>query len=214
MLSGVLPSFEMLMTRWEKLAEDVPTLKKFIDPGLQKAYEYYNRMDETKAYVIAMCTSSLLLLVSLTENSSFNLINCSVVNPNVRLAWITEHWGEGDDYYKKAIKTIKDLVSRLGDVYYFIALYTHYFRWLHIKARIQRSAPRNTFHLLLRSNSLNGSFLSTNTMMMRNLVVKPHSVKPNKLSKMNMLLTHQTELCKLTFCSSGRYVVFLVSVLK
>jgi hypothetical protein len=41
MLSGVLPSFEMLMTRWEKLAEDVPTLKKFIDPGLQKAYEYY-----------------------------------------------------------------------------------------------------------------------------------------------------------------------------
>jgi hypothetical protein len=57
MLSGVLPSFEMLMSRWEKLAKDVPALKKYIDPGLKKAYEYYNRMDETKAYVIAMCTS-------------------------------------------------------------------------------------------------------------------------------------------------------------
>ena len=57
MLSGVLPSFEMLMTRWEKLAQDVPALKKYINPGLEKAYEYYNRMDETKAYIIAMCTS-------------------------------------------------------------------------------------------------------------------------------------------------------------
>jgi hypothetical protein len=55
-LSGVLPSFEMLMTRWEKLAKDAPALKKYIKPGLQKAYEYYNRMDETKAYVISMCT--------------------------------------------------------------------------------------------------------------------------------------------------------------
>lgn len=57
MLSSVLPSFEMLMTRWEKLAKDVPALKKYINPGLEKAYGYYNRMDETKAYVIVMCTS-------------------------------------------------------------------------------------------------------------------------------------------------------------
>jgi hypothetical protein len=110
MLSGVLPSFEMLMSRWEKLAKDVPALKKYIDPGLKKAYEYYNRMDETKAYVIAMCTSWLLLSF-LTKYWSFNLINCSVVNPNVRLAWITENWGETDEYFQKAIKTIKDLVS-------------------------------------------------------------------------------------------------------
>jgi hypothetical protein len=42
------------------------------------------------------------------------------VNPNVRLSWIAENWGEGDEYYKKAIKTIKDLVS--GNIYYFIVL--------------------------------------------------------------------------------------------
>jgi hypothetical protein len=57
MLSGVLPSFKMLMTRWEKLAQDVQALEKYIKPGLKKAYEYYNHIDETKAYVIAMCTS-------------------------------------------------------------------------------------------------------------------------------------------------------------
>ena len=55
MLAGVLPSFEMLMTRWEKLAKDMPKLKKYIQPGLDSAYEYYSRMDETNAYVIAMC---------------------------------------------------------------------------------------------------------------------------------------------------------------
>lgn len=58
MLAGVLPSFEMLMTRWEKLAEDMPDLKRYIKPGLDSAYEYYTCMDETKAYVIAMCTFS------------------------------------------------------------------------------------------------------------------------------------------------------------
>jgi hypothetical protein len=66
MLSGVIPSFEMLMTRWEKLAKDMPRLKRYIQPGLDSAYEYYTRMDDTKAYVIAMCTfsdfSSFLLM--------------------------------------------------------------------------------------------------------------------------------------------------------
>ena len=58
-LAGVLPSFEMLMTSWEKLANDMPNLKQFIQPGLDSTYKYYRRMDETKAYVIAMCTFSL-----------------------------------------------------------------------------------------------------------------------------------------------------------
>jgi len=55
MLAGVLPSFEMLMTHWEKLAKDMPNLKKYIQPGLDSAYEYYSRMDQTKAYIVAMC---------------------------------------------------------------------------------------------------------------------------------------------------------------
>jgi hypothetical protein len=58
MLAGVLPSFEMLMTRWETLAKDVPDLKPYIQPGIDSANEYYKRMDDTKAYVIAMCMFS------------------------------------------------------------------------------------------------------------------------------------------------------------
>jgi hypothetical protein len=58
MLAGVLPCFEMLMTQWENLAKDMPKLKPYIQPGLDSAYKYYNRMDDTKAYVVAMCTFS------------------------------------------------------------------------------------------------------------------------------------------------------------
>jgi hypothetical protein len=58
MLAGVLPCFEMLMTSWETLAKDTPKLKPFIQPGLDSAYEYYKRMDDTNAYILAQCTFS------------------------------------------------------------------------------------------------------------------------------------------------------------
>ena len=67
MLAGVLPSFEMLMTCWEKLAEDMPDLKHYIQAGLNSAYEYCTHMNETKTYIIAMCTFShyhLFLLIT------------------------------------------------------------------------------------------------------------------------------------------------------
>jgi hypothetical protein len=67
-LSGVLPSFEMLMSRWEKLAKDVPALKNYIKPGLTKSYEYYNRMDETKAYILAMRTSLIITIIQIHFN--------------------------------------------------------------------------------------------------------------------------------------------------
>jgi hypothetical protein len=54
-LSGAIPAFEMFMTKWEKLAKDFPHLQPFIQPGLDWAYMYYNRMDRTTAYIIAMC---------------------------------------------------------------------------------------------------------------------------------------------------------------
>jgi hypothetical protein len=63
MLAGVIPSFEMLMTHWEKLAKDMPRLQRYIQPGLTSAYKYYKRMDETKAYIIAMCTSESLIII-------------------------------------------------------------------------------------------------------------------------------------------------------
>lgn len=54
-LSGAIPAFEMFMTKWEKLAADHARLKPIVQPGLDWAYKYYSRMDETKAYVVAMC---------------------------------------------------------------------------------------------------------------------------------------------------------------
>jgi hypothetical protein len=54
-LSGAVPSFEIFMTRWEKLRAKFPLLKPWIDVGLQWAEKYYKRMDDTDAYVIAMC---------------------------------------------------------------------------------------------------------------------------------------------------------------
>lgn len=55
-LSGVIPSFEMFMTRWEELLQKNLYLKPIMTPGLDVAYKYYNQMDRTTSYVIAMCT--------------------------------------------------------------------------------------------------------------------------------------------------------------
>jgi hypothetical protein len=54
-LAGVLPAFEIFLTKWEKLATVKYWLKPWIDVGLSWAYKYYKRMDLTNAYVIAMC---------------------------------------------------------------------------------------------------------------------------------------------------------------
>ena len=53
-LSGAIPAFEIFMSQWEKLSKEHPRLKDLIKPGLDWAYMYYNRMDRTKAYIIAM----------------------------------------------------------------------------------------------------------------------------------------------------------------
>lgn len=54
-LSGAIPAFEMFMTKWEKLADEHTKLKPFVQPGLDWTYKYYDRMDQTRAYVVAMC---------------------------------------------------------------------------------------------------------------------------------------------------------------
>jgi hypothetical protein len=56
-LSGAVPSFEVFMTRWEKLRTKFPVLKPWVDVGLKWARKYYTRMDDTDAYVVAMCES-------------------------------------------------------------------------------------------------------------------------------------------------------------
>ncbi len=53
-LSGTIPCFETFMTKWEQL-KDNPRTKLLVKEGLEWAYKYYDRMDNTKAYVVAMC---------------------------------------------------------------------------------------------------------------------------------------------------------------
>jgi hypothetical protein len=54
-LSGTIPAFESFMSKWEEIAIVRPALSPWINEGLRWAKKYYKRMDETKAYVIAMC---------------------------------------------------------------------------------------------------------------------------------------------------------------
>ena len=60
-LSGAIPSFEMFMSRWEQLVTEHPRLEHLIQPGLDLAYDYYGRMDRTRAYIIAMCKCEVFL---------------------------------------------------------------------------------------------------------------------------------------------------------
>jgi hypothetical protein len=53
-LAGTIPAFEMFMTSWDRLGENHRRLKCWTDIGLKWASTYYSRMDNTRAYVIAM----------------------------------------------------------------------------------------------------------------------------------------------------------------
>ena len=54
-LSCAVPTFEIFMTGWEKLRDSNARMAPFIRVGLKWAEVYYKRMDETCAYIIAMC---------------------------------------------------------------------------------------------------------------------------------------------------------------
>ncbi len=54
-LCGTVASFELLMTKWERLGEEHQELQYWTRIGLAWAQKYYKRMDNTNAYVITMC---------------------------------------------------------------------------------------------------------------------------------------------------------------
>lgn len=54
-LAGAVPTFERFMSRWERLSLAQPHLAPAINAGLEVAYKYYKQMDNTTAYIIAMC---------------------------------------------------------------------------------------------------------------------------------------------------------------
>jgi len=56
-LTGVIPTFEHFMSSWETLARvrENRHLKDVLETGLEFTKKYYNKMDNTNAFVIAMC---------------------------------------------------------------------------------------------------------------------------------------------------------------
>jgi hypothetical protein len=57
-LGSAVPCFELFITAWEALGTSVPRVKPWTDVGLEWATKYYKRMDNTRAYVIAMRKSN------------------------------------------------------------------------------------------------------------------------------------------------------------
>lgn len=56
-LGRAVPTFELFMTGWEKLGKSNKRIAPFIKVGLEWVELYYNRMDNMRAYIIAMCES-------------------------------------------------------------------------------------------------------------------------------------------------------------
>jgi hypothetical protein len=71
-LSGTIPAFESFMTKWEKLKRGNLSLSAMVNAGLASAYKYYDRMDHTKAYVVAMCKQADSITVN-WQKLIFNL---------------------------------------------------------------------------------------------------------------------------------------------
>ena len=67
LLTGAIPAFKMFMMVWENLANKKQHLKRYINIGLEWATKYYTKMDNTHAYIIAMCEyhSTLLIMIYL-----------------------------------------------------------------------------------------------------------------------------------------------------
>lgn len=104
-MSGAIPAFESFMTKWEKLGKGNLSLSPMVNAGLKSAYKYYNRMDHTKAYVVAMCKQTDSIKPAKTN------ILSAVINPARRFGWIKKHWGE--NFIERAENTIQQLVSLL-----------------------------------------------------------------------------------------------------
>jgi hypothetical protein len=56
-LGSAVPCFELFMSAWETMGTKNPRVAPWIDVGLKWVTQYYKCMDDTRAYVIAMCKS-------------------------------------------------------------------------------------------------------------------------------------------------------------
>jgi hypothetical protein len=103
-LGSAVPCFELFMSAWEMLGATHPCVKPWTDVGLEWATKYYQRMDNTRAYVIAMCALSFYPRIV----TALGLIDNSVVDPAIRMSWIKVYWD--DEYIASAEKTVLEMV--------------------------------------------------------------------------------------------------------
>jgi len=68
-LSFAIINFKKFMAGWEKLGELHDILKPWTNIGLYWAYKYYRQMDDTDAYVLAMCKAIHLLFTALIASA-------------------------------------------------------------------------------------------------------------------------------------------------
>ncbi|KAG6374918.1 hypothetical protein JVT61DRAFT_3661 [Boletus reticuloceps] len=54
-LGKYVPAIEFFMRAWGRFGDDKHHLQPFIKPGLNKVKTYYNKMENSPAYLIAMC---------------------------------------------------------------------------------------------------------------------------------------------------------------
>jgi hypothetical protein len=70
-LSRAIIEFKRFMTELEGLGKRYPILKPWTDIGMHWATKYYIWMDDTKAYIVAMCKSFNWPITALTTNFAF-----------------------------------------------------------------------------------------------------------------------------------------------
>ncbi|KAJ7127819.1 hypothetical protein C8R44DRAFT_616511, partial [Mycena epipterygia] len=60
-LAATIPAFELFISSWEAMIADSDledqNIANIISPGLEIARKYYDKFDNTDAYIIAMCES-------------------------------------------------------------------------------------------------------------------------------------------------------------
>jgi len=96
-LSGAIPSFEMFMSRWEKLITEQPRLEHVIQPGLII-------MAEWTAHVLTLLQCVSVNYFFKKSNDTF-----AVLNPSIHMSWIRNHWDR--DYISQAEGKIWETVS-------------------------------------------------------------------------------------------------------
>lgn len=105
-LADTLPAIERLMTAWEGLVAHRPHLSRFINAGLAKLREGYDKMDCTRAYVITLGPFIAVSFPHQVTNGTFCL---AALNPTVKFTHIQRHWDES--YVTQAHAWVQDEVS-------------------------------------------------------------------------------------------------------